>query len=352
MKLKTDRSDDAMLGCLLGGAVGDALGLPAEGLSRRRLHRMWHGEWRHRFVGGRGMFSDDTEHTLMVGAALIRHHEDEGAFQRELARSLRWWLAALPAGTGLATARSIIRLWCGVSPERSGVRSAGNGAAMRSAIVGVYFADDADRRQTFVRASTRITHTDPRAEEGAQLVAEAAALAVRGVDAQASLGILRPLLVSDEMKDRFSAIERSLSGAETVARYAERIGCGEGVSGFAPNTVAVALYAWLRHRGDFRSTLTSAMACGGDVDSVGAIVGGIAGAEAGEAGIPAEWIQPIADWPRSIGYVRRLASALAEARAHGATRVPSLLWPAILARNALFLVIVLLHGLRRLLPPY
>jgi ADP-ribosyl-[dinitrogen reductase] hydrolase len=277
MNPKTSRSDDALLGCLLGGAVGDALGLPAEGLSRRRLHRMWGGEWRHRLVCGRGMFSDDTEHTMMVGAALIRHREDTRAFQRELARSLRWWLAALPAGTGLATARSIIRLWCGVSPERSGVRSAGNGAAMRSAILGVYFADDENRRQAFVRASTRITHTDPRAEEGAQMVAEAASLAVRGVDAQACLARLRQLVVSAEMHDRFVAIERGLSGAESVARFAEQIGCGEGVSGFAPNTVAVALYAWLRHRGDFRGTLTSAMGCGGDVDSVGAIVGGYRG---------------------------------------------------------------------------
>jgi ADP-ribosyl-[dinitrogen reductase] hydrolase len=117
---------DALLGCLLGGAVGDALGLPAEGIGRKRL-ALWRGEWKHRLVLGRGMFSDDTEHTLMVAAALV-HSADVAAFRATLAGSLRWGLAALPAGTGLATARAIVRLWRGISPEHSGVRSAGNGA--------------------------------------------------------------------------------------------------------------------------------------------------------------------------------------------------------------------------------
>ena len=108
----------ALLGCLLGGAVGDALGLPAEGIGRERLARLWRGEWKHRLILGRGMFSDDTEHTLMVAAALVRHPADVAAFRETLAGSLRWWLATLPAGTGLATARAIVRLWCGISPER------------------------------------------------------------------------------------------------------------------------------------------------------------------------------------------------------------------------------------------
>lgn len=53
-------------GLLIGTAVGDALGLPAEGLSRRRVQRLYQGQWRHRLIFGRGMLSDDTEHMLFV----------------------------------------------------------------------------------------------------------------------------------------------------------------------------------------------------------------------------------------------------------------------------------------------
>ena len=119
-----------ILGCLMGTAVGDAIGLPAEGLSRRKALRFCGDGLHHRLVFGRGMFSDDTEHTLMVAVALKKHGADPDAFQKSLAWSLRWWLVALPAGVGLSTAKSILRLWLGFGVEKAGVRSAGNGAAI------------------------------------------------------------------------------------------------------------------------------------------------------------------------------------------------------------------------------
>ena len=330
----------------MGGAVGDALGLPSEGLSRRRTARLWQGKWRHRLVLGRGMFSDDTEHATMTAASLIEHRDDVQAFSRALARRLRWWLVALPAGTGIATAKAILRLWLGFSPQRSGVRSAGNGPAMRSAIIGVVFADEPAKRREFALASCRITHTDPRAEEAALIVAEAAVLAARGACAQEALTTLEAEIRSDEMRDRWAHLRSGLERRISVAEFAEAIGCGKAVSGFAPNTVAVVLYAWLLHRGDFRLAMTEALSCGGDTDTVGAILGGIVGIETGEEGIPREWLNGIADWPRSIDYLRRLS------RAFDGTVAPAWFWPAILLRNALFLVIVLGHGFRRLLPPY
>ena len=62
----------------------------------------------------------------------------------------------------MATARACLKLWLGFSPERSGVYSAGNGPAMRSALIGAYFCEDQDMIERFVTASTRLTHTDPR----------------------------------------------------------------------------------------------------------------------------------------------------------------------------------------------
>jgi len=66
----------AFSGVLLGTAVGDALGLPAENLSAERIQRLWKGGWRMRFLFGSGMISDDTEHTLMVAQALLSHPAD------------------------------------------------------------------------------------------------------------------------------------------------------------------------------------------------------------------------------------------------------------------------------------
>lgn len=339
-------SHTAILGSLLGTAVGDALGLPYERISRERVRAF--GEIRHRFLLGRGMFSDDTEHTLMLSAAMHAHRDDVRAFQRSFAWKLRWWLLGLPAGVGLSTAKAILRLWLGFPPTKSGVRSAGNGAAMRNAIVGVFWADDELKRLEFALTACRITHTDPRAEESALLVAEAAAMASNGSPAEEVLSRLETFVTSEEMKTRFAALKAGLAAGTGVLEYAAQIGCGHGVSGFAPNTVAVALYAWLRHRGDFETAVRSVIACGGDTDTVAAITGGICGAEVGEAGIPREWIDGICDWPRSVAHIREVAAAMADS----SKPMPRVFWPWVLLRNVAFLAVVLLHGFRRLLPPY
>ena len=344
----TGSARSPILGSLLGTAVGDALGLPYEGMSRERVGKFIGHPLHHRFILGRGMLSDDTEHTLMLTAALIENRDDAAGFQRALGKRLRWWLAGLPAAVGLGTARAILCLWMGVPASKSGVLSAGNGAAMRSAILGVAFRDDAFKRREFSRAACHVTHRDLRAEESCRLVTEAAALAAKSLPTSKVLAALEALLVSEEMRHRFAQLQTALEEKRPVSAYAEEIGCGLGVSGFAPDTVAVALYAWLRCRGRFDTAVRSVIECGGDTDTVAAITGGIIGSEVGEAGIPREWIDCLYDYPRSVHYIRRMARSL-EGHATKAPRVP---WPLVLLRNFLFLVLVLGHGLRRLLPPY
>src|SRR5690348_11952261 len=175
------KQQGAIVGCLLGTAVGDALGLHCEGLSRRRQQLLYPQLDRPRLVLGRGMVSDDTEHTVMVAQALIESAGEPAAFQRCLARQMRWWLLGLPAGTGKATLQACLKLWLGVGPERSGVFSAGNGPAMRSAIIGVCHGHDPALVRRLVAVSTRMTHTDPKAEWGAVAVALAAHCAATGV---------------------------------------------------------------------------------------------------------------------------------------------------------------------------
>lgn len=76
---------DRVEGLLLGCAVGDSVGLPAEGLSKTNIHRRWNGVWKQRLLFGRGMISDDTEHTLIVAECLVRSKGDVELFRQMLA---------------------------------------------------------------------------------------------------------------------------------------------------------------------------------------------------------------------------------------------------------------------------
>jgi ADP-ribosylglycohydrolase len=347
----------AVVGSLLGTAVGDALGLPYEGLSRRRAARLFGEPDRYRLLPRRGMVSDDTEHACMTAQALTASAGDIDAFARQLARRLRWWLLALPAGTGLATLKATLKLCVGVPPSRSGVFSAGNGPAMRSPILGAA-VDNLDLLRRLVRASTRITHTDPKAEYGAWAVAMAARLASRGepVEPHGYLDELRRSLAgepADEFLDLVGRAVQSRENGESTEAFADSLGLQRGVSGYVYHTVPVVLHAWLSHPADFRAAVQAVIRLGGDTDSTAAIVGGIVGSAVGKDGIPGEWLDTLWEWPRSVAWIERLGQALAESRTVGkGPRPPRLPIHGVLPRNLFFTAVVLVHGFRRMLPPY
>jgi len=345
-----------LIGCLMGTAVGDALGLPYENVSRQRAPRLLGAPDRHRLVGRCGMLSDDTEHTCMVAQALIASDFDCEAFTRDLGRRLRWWCAPLPAGIGRATLRSCLKLWLGCSPQRSGVFSAGNGPAMRSAIFGAVF-DDIATMIPFVVASCRITHSDPKAEFGAIAVALAAFTSRQNstVDAEQYLAQLAAIIGPDgqELSDLLRVVVDSVADAESALEYASKHGMENGVSGYTYHTVPIAIHTWLSHPADYRAAVTVAIECGGDTDTTSAIVGGIVGTTSGESGIPAEWIAGLREWPRNVRWIRRLSDQLSEAAHDHVRQTPiGLNFFAVLLRNLFFLGVVLCHGFRRMLPPY
>jgi ADP-ribosylglycohydrolase len=342
---------DRLLGVLLGTAVGDAIGLPREGLSPRRAARLFPGPLRHRL----GLVSDDTEHACMTAQALLATTEPV-AFTRGLRRRLRWWLAALPPAIGWGTLRALCRAWLGISP--SGVWSAGNGPAMRAPILGACI-DDRELLARLVSASTAITHRDPRAQVGALAIALTAHHAVRA-SRDLPAGRLRAIVLTsireiadDELARALDIVEHGLGEGQDSATVAAALGQAGGVSGYIHHTVPLSLSCWLRAPHDVRAAVTDVISLGGDADTTGAIVGALAGGAAGAAAIPQDWLAGIVDWPYSTAWIRRLAGRLGTRFVDGLpAAAPRLWWPALPLRNAVFGTIVLATGLRRLLPPW
>lgn len=259
---------NAVTGCVCGTAIGDALGLPCEGLTPRRVRALFGGATGgYRFALGRGMVSDDTEHTFLVWNALAASAGNGEAFTRELAHGLRRWIAALPAGVGLATLRAGIRLCFCMPPERAGVFSTGNGAAMRSALIGVVCAwdDNGARLADLVSRSSRLTHTDPQAEYGARAVAVGAACFAR--HETGAVGVLQkiastlPESGAMELRELLPTVGESVQTGETTEVFAQTR-YPRGVSGYVYQTVPVALHAALSHPSDLRAAVRSVSLAG------------------------------------------------------------------------------------------
>ncbi|MCW5634388.1 MAG: ADP-ribosylglycohydrolase family protein [Rubrivivax sp.] len=250
-----------------------------------------------------------------------------------------------------------------------------------------------------VRACTRVTHTDPKAFEAALAVAVAAGCAARAgapspvspasPSSPSSLPPSEPFSrsASEALEDFTAAFRQALgqssggsfgnnaAGAAQDALAAElallraaveeglsvpglaaRLGCGNGVTGYALHTVPVALYAWMRHAGDLRAAVTAVVNCGGDTDSTAAITGGIVGAGLGPEGVPPNWLANLLEWPRGPAWMGRLAPQVAAAvhrRApappSAAARLRELAWlPWMFARNLAMLVVVVVVAFVRL----
>lgn len=338
----------ALEGCLLGTAVGDALGLPREGLSPEKAGRLFGDEVRHRLIAGRGMLSDDTEHAAMTAQALTRHVGDADAFGRDLAWRLRWWSLALPPGVGLATARACMKLWLGFSYESSGVFSAGNGPLMRAPVIGVALAHEGGEAVRFTARSTGLTHRGPKPLRAAMAAALAASFSLRNpgqaVAAKPVLADLR-LYLSDDDPEWMELLDR-VGDPSPLANEFPR-----GPGGYCYHTLLAVLHTWLHTPGGFREPMERLLRLGGDADTTGAILGGIAGGNLGVEAIPQPWLDGIADWPRSVPWLREVAHRLADAKAGVAgVAPPEVFWPATLARNLFLLPIIIGHGLWRLWP--
>ncbi|HEV2813971.1 MAG TPA: ADP-ribosylglycohydrolase family protein, partial [Solirubrobacteraceae bacterium] len=172
---------DTVAGALLGLFCGDALGMPYETQPPDAIPERLEMEDARL---GRGTYTDDTQMAIALAESLLRC---DGVDEADLAATIAAAFAP-DRGYGPGTT-TVVRLWGeGVPAGEAALRlfdgegSAGNGAAMRVAPVGLYFARDPERCVEEARRQARLTHAHPLGIDGAAAQAAAVAAAVRGED--------------------------------------------------------------------------------------------------------------------------------------------------------------------------
>lgn len=338
-------------------ALGDSLGLPFENMSGRRVRSITKGKLRQRFVFGiKGMVSDDTEHALITARSLLQAGNNPEVFERQLSKRLRLWLAAFPPAVGLATLKSIMLMWFR-APSKCGRPSAGNGPLMRAPMIGLYHAENESIRDIFVKTSTQMTHSDPRATFMASAIADIVAVSLEGrIDWPTMSDLFRKAAgrhAGENDEDFLKELYRMLDTLDTC--YANRegctsglagIGCAKGIDGYVYRSALGAAYI-ASHSSSVYDAISRALLQGGDTDSTAALTAAIVAVGSRED-LSSE-IGNICDWPISLDLIQEHADELC-------LRQPcDLDEPAYLnqvARNILFFVLDVGHILRRLLPPY
>ncbi len=324
-----------ILGALLGAAVGDALGLPTEGLKAASIARRFEPLDRYRLLGRTGFVSDDTEQSVLIARALAGEPDDDVVIAR-FRRALAGWFWRLPFGIGLSTLRACLKLSLGL--RRSGIHSAGNGAAMRAPVLGAALAGFPERRVALGRRLAEVTHTHPAGVEGALFCAELAAVcaAATGRESREDLVYRATEVVEDDELRRALQAAMSLSSAP-----AEDAAARLGTTGWVVHSVGVCVWAFLAHEG--MEAVRAVIRVGGDTDTHGAIVGAWVGALHGPSAFPAELVENLQPGPFGRAHIVATANALT-------TSTPAPGYSAVIAllRNLSLYPVVLAHGLWRI----
>ncbi|WP_433333599.1 ADP-ribosylglycohydrolase family protein [Spirillospora sp. CA-294931] len=279
-----------------GLSVGDAFGDRFFLLANRDLSResgLPPAPWR---------WTDDSEMACSVYDVLNRRG---GIDQDELARCFaERFDIGRQYGVGALELLERVRRgdhWHRASRESfDGRGSYGNGAAMRVAPLGAYFADDLPRAAREAELQAEITHAHPEGIAGAIAVALAAAhlASVRDVEPAAVIDVVMGHLSVGEYVRRGLERARGLLAA-SPAEAARELGNGSRIS--AQDTVPFALWVAVTHLDDYEAAVRACVQVGGDMDTTAAIIGGLIAAHRGRDAIPDGWLEAREPLPAFIG---------------------------------------------------
>ena len=316
------RSSDYFRGCLLGGAVGDALGWPVEFMSYKEiLERYGIGGLRELPLSSRGVaeISDDTQMTLFTAEGILRAQNrylskgichipsvvyyaylrwlytqgySEGMDQSILEKS--WLLFAnelfnqrAPGGACIAALLSGKQ---GTIQEPIN-NSKGCGAVMRVAPIGLMFRKN-EAFEVAIQCAA-LTHGHPSGYLSAGCLAYLIASIIEGAEIERA--VRGTLLKLEEYDNHQECTEKIIMALELskmgLTNYRSITKIGEGWVG--EEALGIGIYCALKYQKSFKKALVASVNHDGDSDSTGAITGNILGAYKGVSDIPGAWIGKI-----------------------------------------------------------
>ncbi|GFE25333.1 hypothetical protein Sliba_57860 [Streptomyces nigrescens] len=300
-----DAVRDRARGALLGLAVGDALGAPAENMKPSQIRRRW-GRIEG-YVEDDPAGTDDTEYAIFSGLLLAAHGSALTVAHVEAA----WhrWIADRDEGpfrgAGFSERGTLENLRRGLAaPISAQHRHAwSDGLAMRAAPFGVFAAGRPAEAARLVAIDGTVSH-DGEGIYGGRAVAAGVATAMVAASTDAVIAAALSVVPEDSWTARslrraVGAAQRSRHdpgitrlGTERAVRSAVVVG-GYPWTDLAPEAVGLAFGAFEAARGDFSASVLTAVNMGRDADTTAAVAGALAGALCGAAAIPGAWAAAI-----------------------------------------------------------
>lgn len=285
----------SLAGLSVGDAFGDRFFLRDSGVVMRLIHE-------RALPSAPWPYTDDTQMALSIVEmlnerggidqdSLVLRFAERADYSRGYGKGAYELLMAVKEG----------RDWRSLAQNSfRGIGSFGNGAAMRVAPLGAFFADrPLDEIRLQASLSSEVTHSHPEGIAGGIAAAIAAALAWQQRLEPNPLGPTWLANVRDAVPKGYTrdAIDEALTvpPSASIVTAAQALGNGSGVT--APDTVPLCLWIVARHIHSFEAVMWDTVSALGDRDTTCAIVGGILALKLGRDAIPEEWLRMREDLP-------------------------------------------------------
>ncbi len=301
---------DRFRGCLLGQAVGDALGAPFETMPAEAIYYGF--GFATKIVAAPPMntleYTDDTQMMIGVAETLVEHGEikpDE--LMHAFVGNFDSARAYGPGTHQIIDCAAAYGDWKTLSATIYPGGSFGNGAAMRVAPVGLLFHDDLDRVEHQAAESALPTHSHPVGIDGARILAIAVALTIRegAFDPAAFYSELLRRAKTDEFRQALHTASE-LGPDEYIGKL--------GTSIEAHRSVPTAVACFASHPNSYTDAVARAIGLGGDVDTIAAMVGAVCGARLGIQSVPQHLLAILEDRAKGRSYLDALAHRLHDMR--------------------------------------
>jgi ADP-ribosylglycohydrolase len=293
--------------CILGGAIGDALGMPVERVGAEQIRASLAlpirsfcdpipGAPCREYDLQRGMYTDDTQAVRATARAITARRELSASI---VAQALHDWLytgslGQPPRYPGQTTYRAMQLYSSGRDPATCGVDSSTCGAAIRIAPAALWLAcRPAVDFQAGVREVARVTHTGAGAIDGALVVAELIRLGLAGKTP--SLEDLERLCSAPLMIRAIARVRAVLATDRSGSEVAQELGGGTGAHEVIPMSLFHLYRSGFRFRASIESGLDTLHPGGIDMDSILGIVGAVAGLQSVDEVLESEWLSELED---------------------------------------------------------
>ncbi len=297
-------------GCLLGGAVGDALGFVTENLSRERIRKKYKSVTQYKVRPGYGYFTDDTQLTIMIAECLL----EDGDFQAQKFREkLARWRMVFPRLSGRATKDAALR--CLLGMKETGGNFPGSSPAMRAAPLGLYFHSNEENLFEKTVESSKVTHTHRGAIAAAVAVVFGVSYLVNSTQEKLDIEDFLSTIASHVSKADEKLAEEIRSLSSMVAwdddRVIAELHKNSSVKGMPIRDIILsAVFAFVRSPNDYSQSVLFCVNAGWDTDTMAAICGNLSGAFNGIKSIPENWLKTLENDYKGRDYLMRLADCL------------------------------------------